>query len=45
MSAIAAKGLCKLGSQDGFDFAGKLLASQDRFAVSIDQQLLVTRHL
>lgn len=27
----AAKGLCRLGAQDGFDFAGKLLASQDRF--------------
>ncbi|HYH97388.1 HEAT repeat domain-containing protein [Hyalangium sp.] len=27
----AAKGLCKLGSQEGFDFAGKLLASTDRF--------------
>lgn len=27
----AAKGLCKLGAQEGFDFAGKLLASQDRF--------------
>jgi len=27
----AAKGLCKLGSPDGFAFAGKLLASQDRY--------------
>gem|GEM_PF-850986 len=27
----AAKGLCKLGSPDGFAFASKLLASQDRF--------------
>ncbi|MFP2931519.1 HEAT repeat domain-containing protein [Pyxidicoccus sp. 3LG] len=27
----AARGLCRLGSQDGFAFAGKLLGSQDRF--------------
>jgi HEAT repeat protein len=27
----AAKGLCKLGSPDGFAFADKLLAAQDRF--------------
>lgn len=27
----AAKGLCRLGAQDGFAFAGKLLASEDRF--------------
>ncbi len=27
----AAKGLCRLGSQDGFAFANKLLASEDRF--------------
>lgn len=27
----AAQGLCRLGSQDGFAFAGKLLGSQDRF--------------
>ncbi len=27
----AAKGLCRLGAQDGFAFADKLLASEDRF--------------
>jgi HEAT repeat protein len=27
----AAKGLCRLGTQDGFAFADKLLASEDRF--------------
>lgn len=27
----AAKGLCRLGAQEGFAFAGKLLASEDRF--------------
>ncbi|MBZ4416682.1 HEAT repeat domain-containing protein [Myxococcus sp. RHSTA-1-4] len=27
----AARGLCRLGSPDGFAFAGKLLGSQDRF--------------
>ncbi len=27
----AARGLCRLGSQDGFAFAGKLLGSEDRF--------------
>lgn len=27
----AARGLCRLGAQDGFAFAGKLLGAQDRF--------------